>query len=183
VCDHIPSIPMRMDEPIPEADFRAIPILWGKRGLRVKLQVTSPCLVSCMTHYIGARTRPCYAPVTHCRGCAAGYGRIWKGFLGGVCCYSRVNAIVMFGLGAARPWAERWRKDPGWARGQVLTLEHEGGRSEGSVRLTFAPPVLSGALPEPIDVEGALKATWARWAALTPPDAEERWEMIPLPGE
>lgn len=182
MCDHVPAVPVRFDIPIPEDDQPKTPLLWGKRGERLKVLITSRTLTSCFTHFIKGRTRPCYSPHVHCPGCAAGYARIWRGFVGGLCWFSKIEAIAMLTVGAVRPWKARFEGRGEGMRGYLMTLEHQGGEAHGACKIDLQPVPRPGRLPDPFDVEARLKSMWARWAALQPPDDKERWESIPVPG-
>lgn len=182
MCDHIPSVPVRFDVPIPEVEMENVPLLFGKKGARVKALITSPVMTSCMTHFVKGRTRPCYAPVLHCPGCAKQHPRIWKGFLGAMEWYTKGKAIVMLGVGGARPYRRRLMGEGRPVRGCLLTLEHQGGHPDGAVSVHIDEHPVAGRVPDAFDVEGHLKSMWARWAALQPPDDDERYELIPVPG-
>lgn len=183
MCDHVPSIPVRFDVGVPEEEYRYIPILWGKGGHRVKMVITSHALTSCMTHWIDGRTRPCYSPVAPCNGCKAQFPRLWKGFLGGICYHSGQEVIAMFTPHAVRPWKKRLAGEGKGVRGYLLSMTHEQGSRMGKVHLDLSAEPMPGNLPPPIDVESQLKGMWMRSAAARDPNDEDRWEMIPIPGE
>jgi hypothetical protein len=182
MSERVPAIPVRFDVPMPEVEYGYVPILYPRAGQRVKLVATSTVLTSCMTHWIDDRTRPCYAPFVPCPGCSAGFARGWKGFLGGVCCYTSKIVIVMLTAHACRPWVSRLRGEAPGMRGYLLTVWHEGGGRAGKTRLAFSESPHTGPLPDPLDVEAQLKHMWAVTAARTPLENDRRWESIPVPG-
>lgn len=182
MCDHVPNVPVRFDVPMPAQDYSYVPVLYARAGQRVKMRVLSRAVTGCMTHWIAGRTRPCYTPIAPCPGCGAGRPRAWKGFLGGICAYTRVRVITMLTSHACRPHVRRLRGEEGGVRGCLLTMFHEGASAAGRTRIELAQQLPEQELAEEFDVEAQLKHMWAVEAAkIGPDDDKERWELIPIP--
>lgn len=183
MCDHVPTVPIRFDVPVPEAEYPKRDILYGGNGRTERAIVTSRVMSSCMTHWAGGRTRPCYAPVVPCPGCLRGKPRLWKAFLAGIDFLTKKEVVLMLTPHGVRPWKARLTGSGTGVRGYTLTLTHEGGNRNGKLHVLLSDTPTAGLLPEPFDVEAHMQHVWAVEAARTDPDSAERWEMIPLPGE
>lgn len=181
MCDHVPAVPVRFDVPMPRSEFDFVPVLYCKFGQRVKVRVTSSHLTSCFTHWIDGRTRPCYTPVCECLGCKRRYPRLWKGFLGGICHFTRQTVIAMLTPHAVRPFRARLEGKDGGVRGALLTMYHMEGDVARKLRISLEDKPFEGVLPDELDVEAQLKWMWMREAARRDPEDENRFEMIPIP--
>lgn len=182
MCDHVPTVPIRFDVPIPPGDYPRRDILYGCPGKVQRAIVTSRVISSCMTHWADGRTRPCYAPVAPCPGCAKGKPRLWKAFLAGLDFLTKKEVVLMLTPWGVRPWKGRLTGSGPGVRGYVLTLAAPGLEGPRRLQVSISDTPVTGPLPEPYDVEAHMMHVWAVEAAKADPDGDERWEMIPVPG-
>jgi len=151
--------PIQWSNSLPNQGVQFIPIFSPKPGQRLSILITSERWLGVYTHYWSNRTHPCTGDELTCEGCAMKLAKRWKAYLCGITFGVGKKVIVELTHGAMQSCAELINVN-NIVRGKKITLFRKNSAKNAPVLCQLEPMSGVDFLPDPFDLQRALRVVW-----------------------